>query len=74
VPAGVKKNGVQARVGDLKYRGQPIVTGDQVAHAITMHLFAQALPGAPAQPERWIFRLIAEHGVSLSEKAPLSAA
>jgi hypothetical protein len=49
VPDGVKKNGVQARVGDLKYQGQPIVTGGQVAHAITMHLFAQAMPGAPAQ-------------------------
>lgn len=49
VPAGVMKNGTQARVGDLNYLGRPIVTGGQVAHAITMHLFAQAIPGAPAQ-------------------------
>jgi hypothetical protein len=49
VPSGVLKNGVQARVGDLNYLGKPIVTGGQIAHAITMHLFAQALPGAPVQ-------------------------
>lgn len=49
VPAGVKRNGVQARVGDLNYQGVPIETGGQVAHAITMHLFAQAIPGAPNQ-------------------------
>jgi hypothetical protein len=49
VPNGVMKNGVQARVGDLSYLGQPITTGGQVAHAITMHLFGQALQGAPKQ-------------------------
>jgi hypothetical protein len=40
---------VQARVGDYLYLGKPITAGGQVAHAITMHLFAQALPGAPQQ-------------------------
>lgn len=49
VPDGVKRNGKQARVGDLKYRGVPIRYGAQVADAVTMHLFAQALPGAPRQ-------------------------
>jgi hypothetical protein len=49
VPDGVMKNGKQARVGDLNYLGQPITTGGQVAHAVTMHLFGQALPGAPQQ-------------------------
>jgi hypothetical protein len=43
------KNGKQARVGDLNYLGQPITTGGQVAHAVTMHLFGQALLGAPQQ-------------------------
>lgn len=49
VPAGVMRNGVQARVGDLQYLGRPITKGGQVANAVTMHLFAQALPGAPGQ-------------------------
>jgi len=49
VPAGVMKSGQQARVGDLKYQGVPITMGGQIANAITMNLFAQALPGAPAQ-------------------------
>jgi hypothetical protein len=49
VPDGVMKSGTQARVGDLNYLGQPITTGGQVAYAITMHLFAQALAGAPQQ-------------------------
>jgi hypothetical protein len=50
VPVGIKTNkGAQARVGDLQYLGKPITKGGQVANAITMHLFAQALPGAPAQ-------------------------
>ena len=49
VPNGVMKNGQQARVGDLKYLGVPISSGGQVANAITMHLFAQALQGAPHQ-------------------------
>jgi len=50
VPAGVQRNGKQARVGDLNYQGVPISMGGQIANAITMHLFAQALPGAPNQP------------------------
>lgn len=49
VPDGVQRNGKQARVGDLKYQGVPISTGGQIANAITMHLFAQALPSAPQQ-------------------------
>lgn len=49
VPAGVMKNGAQARVGDLNYKGKPVTTGGQVADAITMHLFGQALPGSPSQ-------------------------
>jgi hypothetical protein len=49
VPAGIMRNGAQARVGDYSYLGRPISAGGQVAHAITMHLFAQALPGAPQQ-------------------------
>jgi hypothetical protein len=49
VPAGIMKNGIPARVGDYSYLGKPISTGGQVAQAITMHLFAQALPGAPQQ-------------------------
>jgi len=52
VPDGVMRNGKQARVGDLKYKGIPISMGGQVADAITMHLFAQALPGAPSQPSQ----------------------
>jgi hypothetical protein len=44
-----KKQNEQARVGDLNYLGQPITTGGQVAHAVTMHLFGQALPGATQQ-------------------------
>jgi hypothetical protein len=49
VPDGVMRNGKQARVGDLKYKGVPISMGGQIADAITMNLFAQALPGAPQQ-------------------------
>lgn len=49
VPAGVLRDGKQARVGDLLYKGVPIEAGGQVADAVTMHLFAQAIPGAPAQ-------------------------
>lgn len=49
VPAGVMRNGKQARVGDLNCNGSPITMGGQVANAITMNLYAQALPGAPAQ-------------------------
>jgi hypothetical protein len=49
VPAGVMRNGKQARVGDLNYIGVPIQYGGQVADAILMNLFAQALPGAPMQ-------------------------
>jgi len=49
VPDGVMKNGQQARAGDLKYLGVPISSGGQVANAITMHLFAEALDGAPHQ-------------------------
>jgi hypothetical protein len=52
VPDGVQRNGKQARVGDLKYKGVSISMGGQVADAITMHLFAQALPGAPNQPSQ----------------------
>jgi hypothetical protein len=50
VPDGVKDaTGKQLRVGDLHYKGVKISKGGQVADAITMHLFAQALPGAPHQ-------------------------
>ncbi len=49
VPAGVTANGKQVRVGDLLVNGQPLVTGGQVANAITMQLFALTLPGAPSQ-------------------------
>jgi hypothetical protein len=49
VPPGVMRNGKQARVGDLNYMGVPIQYGGQVADAILMNLFAQALPGALAQ-------------------------
>ena len=50
VPDGVKDaTGKQLRVGDLQYKGVKISKGGQVADAITMHLFAQALPGAPHQ-------------------------
>jgi hypothetical protein len=52
VPAGITHNGVQLRVGDLKLNGEKIVTGGQVADVITMTLFAQAIPGAPAQPRQ----------------------
>ena len=52
VPAGIKFNGSQLRVGDLKVNGEKIVTGGQVADVITMTLFAQAISGAPAQPRR----------------------
>src|SRR5207247_2376036 len=40
---------VQLRVGDLKVNGERIVMGGQVADVITMTLFAQAIPGTPAQ-------------------------
>ena len=49
VPDGLMRNGKQARVGDIKYQGQSIAYGGQVANAIRMNLFAQAIPGAPAQ-------------------------
>jgi hypothetical protein len=49
VPAGIMRNGKQARVGDFKYEGQQIQYGGQVADAISMNLFALALPGALAQ-------------------------
>lgn len=50
VPDGVTTpDGRQARVGDLRYMGVPIQSGGQIADAITMNLFAQALPGAPTQ-------------------------
>jgi hypothetical protein len=49
VPPGVMRNGKQARVGDLNYMGLPIQYGGQVADAVLMNLFAQALPGAPTQ-------------------------
>jgi hypothetical protein len=49
VPDGMTFRGTQLRVGDLKINGEPIVTGGQVADVITMTLFAQAVPGGPAQ-------------------------
>ena len=49
VPDGVTFNGKQLRVGDLLANGTQIVTGGQIANAITMQLFALTLPGAPSQ-------------------------
>jgi hypothetical protein len=49
VPNGMRINGRQLRVGDLLVNDEQIVTGGQVAETITMRLFAQTLPGAPAQ-------------------------
>ncbi len=49
VPDGIMSNGKQVRVGDLLVNGQPIVTGGQIANAITMQLFALTLPSAPSQ-------------------------
>jgi hypothetical protein len=50
VPAGLMFNGKALRVGDLMVNGETIAFGGQVADVVTMTLFAQALPGAPAQP------------------------
>src|SRR5262249_7524022 len=52
VPAGMTHNGAPLRVGDLKINGETIVSGGQVADLVTMTLFAQAIPGAPAQQRR----------------------
>jgi hypothetical protein len=49
VPTGITFKGKQLRVGDLKINGEKIDTGGQVADAVTMTLFAEALPGAPVQ-------------------------
>jgi len=49
VPDGVTSNGKQVRVGDLLANGAQVVTGGQIANAITMQVFALALPGAPTQ-------------------------
>ena len=55
VPPGVMRNGKPARVGDLNYLGLPIQYGGQVADAVQMNLFAQALRGAPAQTAQTCF-------------------
>ena len=49
VPAGETYNGAPLLLSQLQVDHQPIQFGGQVAAAITMGLFAQALPGAPAQ-------------------------
>ena len=49
VPNGITFKGRQLRVGDLKVHGEQIVTGGQIADAVTMTLYALAIPGAPAQ-------------------------
>jgi hypothetical protein len=49
VPAGETYNGRPLLLSQLQLDHQPIQFGGQVAAAITMGLFAQALPGAPAQ-------------------------
>jgi hypothetical protein len=49
VPAGMQWQGQPLFVSDLLCNNKPIRFGGQVAANITMGLFAEALPGAPAQ-------------------------
>lgn len=49
VPDGVKVDGKQVRVGDLKIGGEKIVAGGQLADLVNMRLFAAHIPGAPVQ-------------------------
>jgi hypothetical protein len=52
VPQGVLHKGKQLRVGDLTVDHNLIITGGQVAHRITMTLYALACAGAPKQTPR----------------------
>jgi hypothetical protein len=49
VPDGITFGGKQLRVGDLLVNSEKIQFGGQVADVVNMTLFAQTLPGAPAQ-------------------------
>ena len=55
VPDTFRAGGRKVRVGDLKIRGESVVTGGQLADLVTMNLFALTLPGRPAQPRQACF-------------------
>lgn len=49
VPDGIMHDGKQLRVGDLFMQGEQVITGGQVADAVTMIIYAIAVAGAPPQ-------------------------